>query len=92
MLQNFCKKQKRVKETKIKTKEHNNKQNVNICIKNLDTNRERWKEWNIFERKVCRRILDPVYDNEKENWRILTNKESYEYVKETYCNRDNKVK
>jgi hypothetical protein len=24
---------------------------------------------------VCRRILGPVYDNEKENWRILTNKE-----------------
>jgi hypothetical protein len=24
--------------------------------------------------KVYRRILGPVYDNEKENWRILTNK------------------
>jgi hypothetical protein len=24
---------------------------------------------------VYRRILGPVYDNEKENWRILTNKE-----------------
>jgi hypothetical protein len=30
---------------------------------------------NIFERKVYRGILSPVYDNEKENWRILTNKE-----------------
>ena len=30
---------------------------------------------NIFERKVYRRILGPVYDNEKKNWRILTNKE-----------------
>jgi len=29
---------------------------------------------NIFERKVYRRILDPVYDNKKDNWRILTNK------------------
>jgi len=28
----------------------------------------------IFERKVYRRILGPVYDNKKENWRILTNK------------------
>ena len=28
-----------------------------------------------------RRILGPVYDNEKENWRILTNKEIYEIVK-----------
>jgi hypothetical protein len=24
---------------------------------------------------VYRRILGPLYDNEKENWRILTNKE-----------------
>jgi hypothetical protein len=36
---------------------------------------------NIFERKVYRRILGPVYDNEKENWRILTNKEIYTRVK-----------
>jgi hypothetical protein len=47
---------------------------------------------NIFERKVYRRILGPVYDNEKENWRILTNKEIYARVKKTYYNRDNKVK
>jgi hypothetical protein len=36
---------------------------------------------NIFERKVYRRIFGPVYDNEKENLRILTNKEIYEIVK-----------
>ena len=36
---------------------------------------------NIFERKVYRRILSPVYDYEKENWRILTNKEIYAIVK-----------
>ena len=36
---------------------------------------------NVFERKVYRRILGPVYDNEKENWRILINKEIYEIVK-----------
>jgi len=30
---------------------------------------------------VSRRILGPVYDNEKENWRILTNKESHASVK-----------
>jgi transcription termination factor 2 len=35
----------------------------------------------IFERKVYRRILGPVYDNEKENQRILTNKEIYVSVK-----------
>ena len=36
---------------------------------------------NIFERKVYRRILGPVYDNKKENWRILTNNEFYANVK-----------
>jgi len=36
---------------------------------------------NIFERKVYRRILGPVHDNEKENLRILTNKEIYAVVK-----------
>jgi hypothetical protein len=35
----------------------------------------------IFERKVYRRILGPVYDSEKENCRILTNKEIYAMVK-----------
>jgi hypothetical protein len=45
---------------------------------------------NIFERKVYRRIPGPVYDNEKENWRMLTNKEIYAIVKITYHNRDNK--
>jgi hypothetical protein len=30
---------------------------------------------------VYRRILGSVYDNEKENWRILTNKEIYAMVK-----------
>jgi hypothetical protein len=30
---------------------------------------------------VYRRILGPVYGNEKENWRILTNKEIYARVK-----------
>ena len=44
------------------------------------TKRDR-KKLNIFERKVYRRILGPVYDNEKENWRILTNKEIYASVK-----------
>jgi hypothetical protein len=30
---------------------------------------------------VYRRILGPVYDSEKENWRIVTNKEIYASVK-----------
>jgi len=35
---------------------------------------------NIFERKVYRRILGPVCDGGKENWRILTNREIYASV------------
>ena len=44
------------------------------------TKRDR-KQINIFERKVYRKILGPVHDNEKENWRILTNKDIYAMVK-----------
>ena len=55
------------------------------------TKRDR-KQLNIFERKVYRRILGLVYDNEKENWRILTNKEIYAMVKKIHYNRDNTVK
>ena len=44
------------------------------------TKRDR-KQINIFERKVYRRILGPVNDNEKKYWRILTNKEMYAMVK-----------
>jgi hypothetical protein len=32
---------------------------------------------------VCRRILGPVYDNEKENCRILNNNEIYVIVKKS---------
>jgi hypothetical protein len=38
------------------------------------------KQMNIFESEVFRRILGPVYENEKENW-ILTSKEIYAIVK-----------
>ena len=43
MLQIFIKKYKHIKETKIKTKEHNNRQNVSIRIRNLETTKERQK-------------------------------------------------
>ena len=46
------------------------------------TKRDR-KQLNIFESKVYKRISGPVYDNEKENWRILTNKEIYASVKKS---------
>ena len=41
----------------------------------------RYVQYAFFEREVYGRILGPVYDNEKENWRILTNKEIYAVVK-----------
>jgi hypothetical protein len=40
------------------------------------------KQVSNFERKVYRRILGPVYNNVKENWRILTNKEISAIVKQ----------
>jgi hypothetical protein len=55
-------------------------QNVNIIIRNLDTNRDS-KQLNNFVRKVYRRILGPVYDDGKENWWILTDKEICAIVK-----------
>jgi hypothetical protein len=38
------------------------------------------KQLDISGRKVCRRIPDPVYGNEKGNWRILTDKDIYAIV------------
>ena len=57
------------------------KQNFNIASETWTLTKRERKQLNIFERKVYRRILGPVYDNEKENWKILTNKEIYESVK-----------
>jgi hypothetical protein len=92
MLQKFFKNKNIPKKLKLRLK------NV-IIDKVLTYASETWtlakrdrKQLNVFERKVCRRILGPVYDNGKENWRILTNKEIYASVKKTYYNRDNKVK
>jgi len=81
MLQNFFRNKNISKKLKLGLK--------NIIIdKTLTYKSETWilkkkdrKEINIFERKVYRRMLGPVYDNEKENWRILTNKEIYAVVK-----------
>jgi hypothetical protein len=41
MLQKFFKNENISKKTKIKAQEHNNRQNVNICIRNLNTNKAR---------------------------------------------------
>jgi hypothetical protein len=54
---------------------------ANICDLTASETWKLTKQMNIFERKVYRRILGPVYDNEKENCRILTNKVIYAMVK-----------
>ena len=42
---------------------------------------ERLFWFKILHVKVYRRILGPVYDNERENWRILTKEEIYANIK-----------
>jgi len=81
MLQNFFKNKNISKKLKLTLK--NTKINKMLTYASETwtlTKRER-EQLNVFERKVYRRILGPVYDNEKENWRILTNKEIYASVK-----------
>jgi len=81
VLQKFFKNKNILKKLKLRIKN-------TIMDKGLTYASETWtltkrdrKQFNVFERKVYRRILGPVYDNEKENWRILTNKEIYTSVK-----------
>ena len=80
MLQKFFKNKNISKKLKLRLKNA-------IIDKKLTYASETWtltkrdRKLNIFEGKVYRRILGPVYDNEKENWRILTNKEIYASVK-----------
>jgi hypothetical protein len=81
MLQKFFKNKNILRKLKLRLKK-------TIIDKTLTYASETWtltkrgrKQLNIFERKVYRRILRPVYDSEKENWRILTNKEIYASVK-----------
>jgi hypothetical protein len=91
MLQKFLKNKNISKKVKLRLKN-------TIIDKMLTYASETWaltkrdrKQLNVFERKMYRRILGPVYDNEKENWRILINKEIYASVKKTYYKRDSNI-
>jgi hypothetical protein len=55
--------------------------NIFVILFLLANEERHRKQLNVSEGKVYRRILGPVYDNEKENWRILTNREIYASVK-----------
>jgi len=92
MLQNLFKNKNISKKLKLRLKNTTIDKTLTYASETGTLTKRDRKQLNIFERKVYRRILGPVYDNEKENWRILTNKEIYASVKKTYYNRDNKVK
>ena len=47
----------------------------------MNTKKERQKAIEHFEMKVYRKFLGSVYDNKKENWKLLNNKEIYASVR-----------
>jgi len=81
MLQNFFKNKNISKKLKLKLKNTTINKTLTYASETGTLTKRDRKQLNIFERKVYRRILGPVYDNEKENWRILTNKEIYASAK-----------
>jgi len=81
MLQKFFKNKNISKKLKLRLKNTIIDKTLTYASKTWTLTKRDRKQLNIFERKVYRRILDPVYDNEKENWRILTYKEIYASVK-----------
>ena len=81
MVKNFFKNENISKKLKLSLKNTTiDKMLTNASETGTLTERDK-KQLNIFERNVYRRILGPIYDKEKENWRILTNKEIYASVK-----------
>jgi hypothetical protein len=91
MLQNFFKNKNISKELKLKLKNTIIDKTLTYASETSTLTKRERKQLNIFKRKEYRRILDPIYDNEKANWRILTNKEIYAILKKTYHNRNNKA-
>ena len=91
MLQNFFKNKNIFKKLKLILKNTIIDKTLTYALETSTLTKRERKQLNIFERKVYRRILGPVYDNGKENWRILTNEEIYANIKKTYYNRDNKA-
>jgi hypothetical protein len=82
MLQTFFKNKNISKNLKLRLKNTIIDKTLTYSSETLTLTKRDRKQLNIFERKVYRRILGPVYDNGKESCRILTNKENYAIVKE----------
>jgi hypothetical protein len=80
MLQKFSKNKNLSKKLKLILKNTTIHKTLTYASENGTVTERDSKQLNVFERKVYRRILGPVLDNEKENWRILTNKEIYASV------------
>ena len=81
MLQKFFKNKNVSKKLKLRLKNTIIDKVLTYASKTGTLTKRDKQQFNVFERKVYRRILVLVYDNEKENWRILTNKEIYAGVK-----------
>jgi hypothetical protein len=81
MLQNFFKNKNIFKKLKLILKHTITDKTLTYALETSTLTKRDRKQLNMFERKVYRRILGPVYDNEKENWRILTNEEIYANIK-----------
>ena len=75
MLQNFFKSKNISKKLKLILENTIIDKTLTYALETSTLTKRDRKQLNIFERKVYRRILGPVYENEKENWRILTNEE-----------------
>jgi hypothetical protein len=81
MLQKFFKNKNTSKKLKLRLKNTIADKTLTYSSETLTLTKRDRKQLNIFERKMYRRILGPVNDKEKENWRILTNKEMPARVK-----------
>ena len=81
MLQNFFKNKNISKKLKLILKNTTIDKTLTYALETSTLTKRDRKQLSIFERKVYRRILSPVYDKEKENWRILSNEEIYANIK-----------
>ena len=81
MLQKFFKNENISKRLKFKLNNTTTDKTLTYASDTGTLTQRHRKKLNVFERKMYRSVLGPVYDSEKENWRILTNKEIYANVK-----------